>query len=594
MKQVSAQYAASMASLLRNRSSVRVRFENVNPYAAKDGTWISNGEMPCSDVLTLDVAHEYGKPYATLEENRWMLDGEYRIYPSSLSASDGYISKQISNEQGFFEENPVITREFSQERPLIGLTLTFDKRAQEWPLEFALRMYDGAGNSIFSQTAQPKSAEVYIETETLNVKKIEIEFLSMLPYRRARLESVLYGIARVFTNDEIQETEQSHDVDPISRRLPQESFAFTIIDYEHEYDPENPRGAYEFIDRNAPVSIQYGYELPDGTTEWLKADRYKLSGKPSVSRDIAHFSATGLLGSMTGKYYKSTVGSKSLYDMAVSVLEDADLAPTPDGEDPWIIDESLKNILTNAVLPIDTHANCLQLIAHAACMKLYTDDDNVIHIDAGTDTDTDPEFVIDFNSFKDGSPVVSKIPSLRAVVVSKYSYATAGGSSEIYKGTTSEETVHVEFSGLAENVYISVSGGTVVSREIYGRAADLILSGSGNKTITITGTQLQEGSIDKTVTFGADGEIAEVKNPLITNDQMAEAVAQHVGSYLMNRSTYDAEYRGNPEMEVGDVIAMQTRYSDAVKGLVLCDAIKFNGAISGTLKVKVIGGEQNA
>lgn len=45
-------------------------------------------------------------------------------------------------------------------------------------------------------------------------------------------------------------------------------------------------------------------------------------------------------------------------------------------------EENYKWILmfTTAALPIDTHMNCLQLIAHAARCRLFTDDDNIIHI----------------------------------------------------------------------------------------------------------------------------------------------------------------------------------------------------------------------
>lgn len=66
--------------------------------------------------------------------------------------------------------------------------------------------------------------------------------------------------------------------------------------------------------------------------------------------------------------------------MAEEVLLDADLTLTEQGTHPWEIDESLKQMFTTAALPIDTHMNCLQLIAHAARCRLFTDDDNIIHI----------------------------------------------------------------------------------------------------------------------------------------------------------------------------------------------------------------------
>lgn len=190
----------------------------------------------------------------------------------------------------------------------------------------------------------------------------------------------MYGVTKVFTNDDLVSTKQSHDVDPLSRRLPNESFEFTILDYEHNYDPDNPAGVYKYLDEKSPIAIQFGYMLPSGTIEWIKADKYILNSKPTVKNSKATFKGTGLVGSLSGTYYKGALGSKNFYDMAEAVLLDAGLTLTEQGENPWEIDESLLSMFTTAALPIDTHMNCLQLIAHACRCRLFTDDDNVIHI----------------------------------------------------------------------------------------------------------------------------------------------------------------------------------------------------------------------
>ena len=73
--------------------------------------------------------------------------------------------------------------------------------------------------------------------------KIIVEFGNGLPYRRPRLEEVLYGINKVFTNKDLISTNQKHDVDPLSRRLPSETMQFVLLDYEHNYDPDKPSAA---------------------------------------------------------------------------------------------------------------------------------------------------------------------------------------------------------------------------------------------------------------------------------------------------------------------------------------------------------------
>jgi hypothetical protein len=746
MKSVSNAYKASMKAMLRNRSYVRITFGNVDTTAATDGEWESNGAASISEFETVDYAYQYGDTYVSLELNRWALDGKSLLVPTGEDVQDGFISSLMSDAEGNFTTPPVITREFSLKHIFPGLTLTFDTRQQEWPLEVTADFYLN-GEVVDTQTVSITSVQTTISTTATEVDKVTITFDRCLPYRRPRLENVLYGLNVQFVNKDIVSTQQKHDVDPLSRRLPTETMQFTILDYEHKYDPDNPAGIYAYVDKNSPIEIQFGYELPDGSVEWLKPDNYVLNAKPSAQNNQATFNGTGLIGSLTGTFYKSKLGSKSLYNMAEEVLLDAGLTLTEQGTNPWEIDEALKDMFTTAALPIDTHMNCLQLIAHAACCRLYTDDDNIIHIrpfgvtvigiyngvwadnghvwfsewdtidkgntaentyatfelnrwtlggdsqiilpdsnasqrgyiseamtgadgsftnppvftktfdvphdlpvlairfdtvlnefpgtvqvkyyhnDTLLDTQTaaidsvevyvssnlaiectkievtmignlpyrrgrvtkvyyrETDFTLDFTSIGENSQKISKIDELKSVSVARYSYTASNDTSTLYEGTTTETELHVEFSGLAQDVQISVSGGTLVSSNIYARAADLVLS-SGTKTVTITGKTLTENSVVVSYPVAQSGEIDKEENPLITNDTMCQALADHVKSYLQMRNTYEASYRGNPEMEVGDIIGLQTLYTDEMDALILVDEITFDGSLSGKMTVK--------
>lgn len=746
MKSVSNAYKASMKAMLRNCSYVRITFGNVDTTAATDGEWESNGAASISEFETVDYAYQYGDTYVSLELNRWALDGKSLLVPTGEDVQDGFISSLMSDAEGNFTTPPIITREFSLKHIFPGLTLTFDTRQQEWPLEVTADFYLN-GEVVDTQTVSITSVQTTITTTATEIDKVTITFDRCLPYRRPRLENVLYGLNVQFVNKDIVSTQQKHDVDPLSRRLPTETMQFTILDYEHKYDPDNPAGIYAYVDKNSPIEIQFGYELPDGSVEWLKPDNYVLNAKPSAQNNQATFNGTGLIGSLTGTFYKSKLGSKSLYNMAEEVLLDAGLTLTEQGTNPWEIDEALKDMFTTAALPIDTHMNCLQLIAHAACCRLYTDDDNIIHIrpfgvtvigiyngvwadnghvwfsewdtidkgntaentyvtfelnrwtlggdsqiilpdsnagqrgyiseamtgadgsftnppvftktfdvphdlpvlairfdtvlnefpgavqvkyyhdDTLLDTQTaaidsvevyvssnlaiectkievtmignlpyrrgrvtkvyyrETDFTLDFTSIGENSQKISKIDELKSVSVARYSYTASNDTSTLYEGTTTETELHVEFSGLAQDVQISVSGGTLVSSNIYARAADLVLS-SGTKTVTITGKTLTENSVVVSYPVAQSGEIDKEENPLITNDTMCQALANHVKSYLQMRNTYEANYRGNPEMEVGDIIGLQTLYTDEMDALILVDEITFDGSLSGKMTVK--------
>lgn len=587
MKVVSADYKNSMAKNFRNRSYVRIYFGNVDATAATDGEWASNGEVIYSEKDTLDYKYNYGATMATLEWNRWELDGTQEIYDSNSNIRDGWLSNIMSDSTGAFSTNPTIVKTFENEHNLVGITLQFDSRVKEYPISITINTYNN--NLLVTTLTQTiDNINIQIELRASNINKLEIIFNSMLPYRRSRLEHILYGIGIQYDNNDIINCKQNHDIDPISRRLPKEKFEFTILDFEKNFDADNPQGVYEYIVLKSPCSITYGYELDDGNIEWLKADNYLLSSKPTVNKNQVTFTATGLIGSLTGIYYKSKLGNKNFYDMAEDVLIDANLTLTEDGENPWEIDESLKNMYTTAVLPIDTHMNCLQLIAHACCCKLYTDDNNIIHIEPFViDSLIKQSFSINFDNTFENSEKFTKIDELKAVTVAKTVYTTSNNSATLHESTTTETTMHIELSQLASNITINVSNGTVVSSEIYGRAIDLELS-SGTKTVTITGYPIDESNIVYTYNYNNTGEIDVEENPLLTDDTMCANLASHISSYLQFKNTYDVDYRGNPELETGDVINLQTSFSQNLTSLVLTDEINFNGSLKGHLKLKSI------
>lgn len=750
MKQVSDAYRAEMKSAMRNQSLVKVAFSNIDTEAGTDGTWSSSGAMYYSDVSTLDYTYDYGSTYATLELNRWSLDAKSVIIPSALKLNytDGFISKAYSGTADE-AETVTLTRSFSETHNLPAFTLVFDTREEEYPKTASVYFYLNDSLAEAEENVPITGTTLRVAENGVVCDKIVVELTTSLPYRRARVEQTIYGVVEEFTNEEIVSTKQSHDVDPLSRRLPTESMSFTILDYEHKYDPDNPKGVYQYIDTNAPVTIRFGYTLPDDSIEWIKADRYVLNGKPTASNNQATFTGTGLVGSLSDTFYKSQLGTKNLYDMAIEVLQDANLTLTDKGANPWDIDESLQEMYTDAVLPIDTHMNCLQLIAHAACCQLYTDDDNIIHIEpfgvtmkgiyagefsdygygvseysefatldkgntagntyatlelnrwsldggeqviiaddsptgrgyisenmCGTDSSTvvgaiertfevlhdlpaitirfddilneypasvtiayykngavvstkqadvsnsevtirninavdcdsfvllmrgglpyhrlrvskiyyrETDYTLNFTSITKDSQSVSKIDQLKSVSVAKYNYTAESTEAQtLYEGTTTDTQMHIEFSSVSQDIEIAVTGGTLVSSEIYARAVDLVLS-SGTKSIVITGTTLTENSVVVSYPVSSEGEIDAEENPLITNDTMCDALANHISQYLQMRNTYESSYRGNPELETGDIIGLQTLYTDEMDALILVDEITFNGSLSGKLKVK--------
>ena len=385
-----------------------------------------------------------------------------------------------------------------------------------------------------------------------------------------------------FYDDTIISAKKIDDVDPITRRLPKHTFEFSIADYNDEYNPSNPSGKWESVDENAVVTVVIGLELYDGTTEWLTPDIYYLEGKPQVSNGIASFKAVSTLSILTNKFYKITAGSHTFYELAIAILQDA-------GVTNYSVSEELKNYTTTAPLPIDTAANLLQMIAHATSCVLTAQRGKI----------TIAPYEIDEIQY-DGNPItlqdiamngdkVGKIEPLYKVQANRYTYSTEQ-TKELYKtnislsGTT---TYHCEFQA-ATNVSISTTA-TIVSSNIYARAADITLSGNGTYQIIISGKPYTSVVDVAEIIASSDtkGGVDLENNVLVTNEATRTKLLARTRDYLSLRLTHEIQYRGNPEIETLDGIYLQSQYamSDAI---VLSTTLNYNGAISGTIVAKAI------
>lgn len=394
------------------------------------------------------------------------------------------------------------------------------------------------------------------------------------------------GVTYEFKDEDISSTSRTDDIDPISRRAPKETFTFSIFDYLGEYNPSNPIGKWSSLDENAEISVTYGFELSNSSIEWLSSDYYILSGKPTFSNGIVTFKANSKLTSLTKSYYKGVVDSSNLYDLAEAVLLDAGI-----DSNHYEIDNSLENIVTTAPIPVTSHLNALQLIAHAGLCYIRTVS-GVIHIEKLNLSKDTSDFYIGLDSIELNGDAISKIETLYEVEASLFSYVAEETSSELGRFVidASEETkCHVEYP-LSKNQTIAISGSaTLTDTHLYGSAADFTIEGTGTFEVVVTGYKVKSSSskVISVISNNANGSTDSEKNELITSYATLYALIYHVSNYLRYRLTHTVKYRGNPELESSDIVYFATKYDNKnIRALVLSTTLNYDGALSGSLILK--------
>jgi len=369
MQTVSTAYKSQIQKPLRNRSYVRVSYGVFNLIATQQAQFVDNGHAPFSN-LTINDDVLPSKRYITFEKDYWRVDGSQYILPAAGPYDyTGFVSAVPSGDDNTFTTNPIITISFTDAQDIYGLTMYFDEPPQEIKVN---------GTSYYPDSAQ------YVMPDELNgVTQITIEFIkACAPGRRIRLDRIRFGQSVFFNNKELISTSFTTSVDFVSLSLTQKSFSFVIDNTNQFYNPLNPQGLYEYLEAKQPLEIYYGYELDDGTVEWILGDSLVLEGTPTIdeSTNEATFPAVDNLTNLTGMFSHGLYRPNgiTLYDLAEEVLTDAEV-------EHYLIDTHLKTIITKAALPIATHRECLQIIANAGQCILYTDRTGAIKLEIALD-----------------------------------------------------------------------------------------------------------------------------------------------------------------------------------------------------------------
>lgn len=394
-----------------------------------------------------------------------------------------------------------------------------------------------------------------------------------------------------FYGDTILSVKQTDDVDPLARRLPTETLEFTVSDYSGEYDPHNPHGMSDLIDVKSSVVLSFGFEV-NGGIEWLESDSYFLNEKPIHAGDSATFKASRRLAFLTDTYYKGAFNTNkeavSLRDKAIDVLTDAGLTSYE-----FDIPAALGNIKSNAPLPIASHKECLQLIAHAAGGKLYTKPDGKIAIKPFATPTEANGFVLARKAINKKTEKTTSLPAVSQISVKNYIYTQSAESvyPKFELGGDGLTDYRLEYDLLYDARVHTVEGlpggtGDIAFANFYGRVGDLVVDAPyGNFKVTLIGDDVNINTEIKHVVLTEEGQPDAEDNPLVID---ADRLLDVYSEYLPLQLTHSLDYRGNPELQCGDCILYETKYGALALALVLSHTIYFDGALSGTLVLKNI------
>lgn len=591
MISVSTEYFNMINSQMRRQMNFSVGIGVANTEMANNSEYSDNGHMRYSNINGLKNLYASNKIYTTAEANMYILDGLHEITPEKDNFQ-GYVSKDTSGADSIFAAPPTITISSDGSYDLIGLTLKFDEENNDYPTKFDIIYFDINGTKISTTEVQVNASTLFIDdTETKGVNKIQIKFYETHNYgRRIRVTGITLGIYQEFygggSKDNTIKT-MSHEIEisPLSKEIPMNNFSFSIADESSNYDAENPTGIWKYTKKGQIVTFKYIQTLENNGKEEVVGGRFYLTDRPSTENTDAKFESVSRIEMLEqtyneGTYYPNGRSFKSLFEDVFS------FCGVNNGE--YELDPELANLTTMIPLPVESAKTCIQLLCQACGKIAFEDISGKIWIKSNNNVIDDYSLTLRQNyTYPRYSEETAEV---KDIILKKYTANVSENVSEIAKSTfTLKSTSNITISyDLSTAHTYEIVGGTVLEGNFYGRCCKLKIqpSGTGEITITINGTKIDETGTEIVYNVGTNGYDCELDFRMLSDNDMADNLFEIYKKYLLESKRYEIDYRGNPELRPNDIIQINTRFAEEINAMILKSKFEWNNGASGSLTLK--------
>lgn len=506
-------------------------------------------------------------PVATVETKYWQANGKHWLL--SKTVSENGVSSWMSDTPSFPVEiditytDPVQVNQFN---------ITWDPDSNSWPSSFRLLGFDGYNNQVFDHTYLGTGYESTIQGDFGTVKYVHLIINGWSqPGWRARITQI--------------ETLLTYG----NNNIPSE--------VNNLFDPTLTTGYSKYLAQRQKVSILYGQEDYDGNVLWLPAQTAYLSSW-SIPTDAiqVNFKCDTQLSFLTSDFVLGTYTGepRTLYDLALYVLQNSNLTKEDADTDPWDLSEELKNYTSTAPIPKKATNSILQLIAGAAAFILGTTPETG-HVRIRDSVDKTGYTI--GAAEQQSTPSVTLDTALKSVDVTVHTYTKDTEVTEAYNGSVVVKgdvklTIPFNNDSVVVDCSATITGATLKSIIYYSHFAVAEVDAGTSETtvgIVIKGNAIKDSSTsinfykDETIDSGKE---IKVDNPFITNTASAKHVADSIMEFYKNRQQMSISYLGYPELKAGDEVAVYSQYLNS-PGIIVESSLDFNGGYKGTLKTRM-------
>ena len=319
---------------------------------------------------------------ATFENNSWILDGSFispsEAYSSGGDSYTGYISNELTDDNGDYTTNPILSVSLSAIVPNVEyLSIKFAGGIDtSYPKIFKIRTYgtsDLIEEHVFNMSEQTGLPLLVAEIKNSNVARVEFEFVgTVCPHRRSRLNKIMFGKAEQVEKHYLQSWKIDDKASLVADSIPTKTLTYDIINYDGDYNIDNPGNKIPKDYKDALILFTFGMEK-NNLWKYAPTKTFNLTDISTTSDGVVTFSCGSLLDVLTDTYDRDIYEGKRTIKEVMTDL----LAFSGVGTDQCELNE-FADYEINIPLPESPVREIIQRLAFSCGATLTVNDDNKI------------------------------------------------------------------------------------------------------------------------------------------------------------------------------------------------------------------------
>lgn len=221
--------------------------------------------------------------YATLEHNKWLLNGGCAILNDDYTADFeiGYAGYERSNADGEFSTPQFATLEISNCDVLQQVSVVFSNNLNDGVAR-DLTIEISQGGTVYHSETITDNTDSFITVKgfmVYNPDEVTVTVTKWsLPDRCMRIAEILTGIYETWTNDDIAEFNCTMQINTNGTSLPYGTVSLKMDNSDRRFEPRNKDGLFASLEERQEVKCYIGARLDNNVVEYVPLGSFYLYG----------------------------------------------------------------------------------------------------------------------------------------------------------------------------------------------------------------------------------------------------------------------------------------------------------------------------